>query len=67
MDEVRTKLGMGWRLVWLRAERKLESEAGAEGRWESFKVRSVSRGRVVGQGDENAGSGPALPAPSSLA
>lgn len=67
MDEVRAKLGMGWRLVWLRAERKLESEAGAEGRWESFKVRSVFRCRVVGQGHANAGSGPVLPAPSPLA
>lgn len=67
MDEVRAKLGMGWRLVWLRAERKLESEAGAEGRWESFKVRSVFRCRVVGRGHANAGSGPALSAPSLLA
>lgn len=58
---------MGWRLVWLRAERKLESEAGAERSWESFKVRSVSRGRVMGQGNENPGLGPALPAPSPLA
>lgn len=27
----RVKLVLGWRLVWLRSERKLESEVGAEG------------------------------------